>query len=32
MGWEGAVARARLLQSAQPLQQFGQFFLKQLTH
>ncbi|MDP5036507.1 TetR family transcriptional regulator C-terminal domain-containing protein [Alishewanella sp. SMS8] len=32
IGWEGAVARARLLQSAQPLQQFGQFFLKQLTH
>lgn len=31
IGWEGAVARARLLQSAQPLQQFGQFFLKQLS-
>ena len=30
IGWEGAVSRARLLNSDAPLRQFGQFYLKQL--
>lgn len=31
IGWEGAVLRARLEQSAQPLQVFSKFFLRQIS-